>query len=121
MSEEENGRLFDFSAAEHPEQYCCLALQYYVYLWKLEPWIFEYPEGDWNVDEIDKRNKDLLDVLSKRENNGIVYTINVRGDNDTDIWQKQYVGSCKLQRLRQRIRDHLVLKDPLILYMKNIL
>lgn len=108
MIKDKNGYLFDFSAVEHSEQYCCLVHQCYVYLRKLDPWIFEYPEGDWNADEIDKKNKDLLDLLSKKEDNGIVYTINIRDDKDTGVWQKQYVGSCKLQGLRQRIREHLV-------------
>lgn len=109
MSKEENGYLFDLSAVERLEQYCYRACQCYKYLWKLEPFIFEYPGRDWNVDEIAEKNRDLLDILSKNnEDNDIVYTINVRDDKDTDIWQKKYVGSCKLQRLRQRIREHLV-------------
>ena len=44
MSEKKNVYLFDFSAVEHLEQYCCLARRCYVCLWELDTllgvWIF---------------------------------------------------------------------------------
>ena len=65
-----------------------------------------YPEGsgpeNWDVDQISKMNGDLLSSLAGCGN---VYALFV---GECDQWTAMYVGQRKREKLRERMRQHLV-------------
>lgn len=98
-----NGYRFEFSTGEHLEQYYCRARQCHESL--SDPCIFEYLGTNWDTDNIQKKNANLLELLPQK-GNGVVYMIHLRNNEENGIWEKQYVGSS--EDPKERIKQHLI-------------
>lgn len=98
-----NGYRFKFSAGEHLEQYYCRVSQCHESL--SDPSVVEYSGTNWDADNIQNENANLLELLPQK-GNGIVYVIHLRNNEENDIWKKQYVGSS--ENPKERIKQHLI-------------
>lgn len=61
----------------------------------------------WNAKQIDAENQDLLDSVSGAANVYAIFT----APKDTNEFTLRYIGKTKKRLARQRIRNHLIIKN----------
>ena len=86
-----NGYRFEFSTGEHLEQYYHRVRQCHESL--SDPCIFEYSGANWDTDNIQNENANLLELLPQK-GNGIVYMIHLR-NNEERYLEKAICGKFR--------------------------